>query len=93
MRCAIPLLEPLSDSELRVLGLPADHPPDYFVSRDKIRTRLRNVCLKLGVHSRADAVTRAGELGLLARTSLRRYFTRTAVARHAQRPDTGVRST
>jgi ATP/maltotriose-dependent transcriptional regulator MalT len=33
---------------------------------------MRNVYLKLGVHSRADAVTRARELGLLAPTSLRR---------------------
>jgi len=32
----------------------------------------RSVYLKLGVHRRADAVTRAGEIGLLSPTSLRR---------------------
>jgi LuxR family maltose regulon positive regulatory protein len=42
------------------------------VSRNTIRTHVRNVYLKLGVHSRADAVNRARELGLLSPTTLRR---------------------
>jgi LuxR family maltose regulon positive regulatory protein len=45
---------------------------ELFVSRNTIRTHIRNVYLKLGVHSRADAVTRARDLGLLSPTSLKR---------------------
>jgi LuxR family maltose regulon positive regulatory protein len=45
---------------------------ELFVSLNTIRTHLRHIYLKLGVHSRADAVNRARELGLLAPTSLRR---------------------
>jgi LuxR family maltose regulon positive regulatory protein len=75
---AEPLIEPLLESELRVLRyLPTNLPAseiaaELFVSQNTIRTHMRNVYLKLGVHSRADAVTRARELGLLAPTSLRR---------------------
>jgi LuxR family transcriptional regulator, maltose regulon positive regulatory protein len=43
-----------------------------FVSLSTIRTHLRNVYAKLEVHSRADAVTRARELGLLSPSSLGR---------------------
>jgi LuxR family maltose regulon positive regulatory protein len=73
-----PLPEPLSESELRVLRyLPtnlrsSEIAGELFVSRNTIRTHVRNVYLKLGVHSRADAVTRARELGLLSPSSLRR---------------------
>jgi LuxR family maltose regulon positive regulatory protein len=73
-----PLREGLSESELRVLRyLPTnlragEIAAELFVSLNTIRTHLRSVYAKLGVHSRADAVTRARELGLLSPTSLRR---------------------
>jgi LuxR family maltose regulon positive regulatory protein len=75
---AAPLQEPLSKSELRVLRyLPTNLPApeiaaELFVSLNTIRTHLRNVYAKLGVHSRADAVNRARELGLLSPSSLKR---------------------
>ena len=75
---AQPLTEPLSESELRVLRyLPtnlqaSEIAAELFVSLNTIRTHMRNVYAKLGVHSRADAVKRARELGLLAPTSLSR---------------------
>ena len=75
---AEPLSEPLSDSELRVLRyLPtnlqaSEIAAELFVSLNTIRTHMRNVYLKLGVHSRTDAVTRARQLGLLSPTSLTR---------------------
>jgi LuxR family maltose regulon positive regulatory protein len=73
-----PLLEALSDSEIRVLRyLPTnlqgpEIASELFVSMNTIRTHLRNVYAKLGVHNRADAVKRARELGLLAPSSLKR---------------------
>jgi LuxR family maltose regulon positive regulatory protein len=73
-----PLQEPLSQSELRVLRyLPTNlRAPEIagelFVSLNTIRTHLRSVYAKLGVHSRGDAVTRARELGLLSPSSLKR---------------------
>ena len=75
---AAPLREPLSESELRVLRyLPTNLPAPaiaaaLFVSLNTIRTHLRNVYAKLGVHSRADAVKRAREFGLLSPSSLKR---------------------
>jgi LuxR family transcriptional regulator, maltose regulon positive regulatory protein len=72
---AEPLAEPLSESELRVLRyLPTnlrapEIAAELFVSLNTIRTHLRNVYAKLGVHSRADAVNRARELGLLSPSS------------------------
>jgi LuxR family maltose regulon positive regulatory protein len=75
---AAPLQQPLSESELRVLRyLPTNLPApeiaaELFVSLNTIRTHLRNVYAKLGVHSRADAVKRARELGLLSPSSLKR---------------------
>jgi LuxR family maltose regulon positive regulatory protein len=74
---AAPPREPLSKSELRVLrylstNLPAPEiAAELFVSLNTIRTHLRNVYAKLGVHSRADAVKRARELGLLSPSSLK----------------------
>ena len=75
---AEPLREPLSESELRVLRyLPTnlrgpEIAAELFVSLNTIRAHLRNVYAKLGVHSRADAVKRARELGLLSPSSRKR---------------------
>jgi LuxR family maltose regulon positive regulatory protein len=75
---ATPLEEPLSESELRVLRyLPTnlrgpEIASELFVSLNTIRAHLRHIYAKLGVHSRADAVKRARELGLLSPTTLRR---------------------
>jgi LuxR family maltose regulon positive regulatory protein len=73
-----PLREPLTETELRVLRyLPTnlrgpEIASELFVSLNTIRAHLRNIYAKLGVHSRADAVKRARELGLLAPSSLKR---------------------
>ncbi len=75
---AEPLLEPLSESELRVLRyLPTNLPApeiasELFVSVNTIRTHTRHIYAKLGVHTRAETVKRARELGLLAPTPRRR---------------------
>ena len=69
---AEPLREPLTDGELRVLRyLPTnlrapEIAAELFVSLNTIRTHLRNIYAKLGVHGRTDAVKRARELGLLS---------------------------
>jgi LuxR family maltose regulon positive regulatory protein len=42
------------------------------VSQNTIRSHLRSLYAKLGVHSRADAVKRARALGLLSPSSLKR---------------------
>ncbi|MGB8881555.1 MAG: LuxR C-terminal-related transcriptional regulator, partial [Solirubrobacteraceae bacterium] len=68
------LLEPLSDTELRVLRyLPTNLPApeiasELVVSVNTIRTHTRHLYNKLGVHTRAQAVEQARELGLLAPT-------------------------
>ena len=78
LKDAAPLQEPLSESELRVLRYLATNlrgpeiAAELFVSLNTIRTHLRNVYAKLDVHSRADAVKRARELGLLSPSSLKR---------------------
>jgi len=70
-----PLAEALSESELRVLRyLPtnlraSEIGSELFVSLNTIRTHMRNIYGKLGVHTRADAVKRARELGLLSPAS------------------------
>jgi LuxR family maltose regulon positive regulatory protein len=75
---AASLQEPLSEGELRVLRyLPTnlrgpEIASELFLSQNTIKAHLRNVYAKLGVHSRADAVTRARELGLLSPSSLKR---------------------
>jgi LuxR family transcriptional regulator, maltose regulon positive regulatory protein len=75
---AEPLQEPLSQSELRVLRyLPTnlrgpEIASELFVSTHTIRSHMRNVYAKLGVHSRADAVNRARALGLLSPSSRKR---------------------
>jgi LuxR family maltose regulon positive regulatory protein len=73
-----PLKDPLTEGELRVLRyLPTnlrgpEIASELFVSPNTIGSHLRNLYAKLGVHSRADAVTRARELGLLSPSSLKR---------------------
>jgi LuxR family maltose regulon positive regulatory protein len=75
---AEPLQEPLTDGELRVLRyLPTnlrapEIAAELFVSLNTIRTHLRNIYAKLGVHGRTDAVKRARELGLLSPSSRNR---------------------
>jgi LuxR family transcriptional regulator, maltose regulon positive regulatory protein len=70
-----PLQEPLSERELRVLRyLPTnlrapEIAAELFVSLNTIRSHMRHVYTKLGVHSRGDAVERARALGLLAPSS------------------------
>ncbi len=67
-----PLLEPLSGSELRVLRYLPTHlsapeiAAELSVSPHTIKTHLRNLYTKLGVHRRAEAVTAARALRLLA---------------------------
>jgi LuxR family maltose regulon positive regulatory protein len=69
---AAPLLEPLSDAELRVVRyLPGnlkgpEIAAELCVSRNTIRTHLRHIYAKLDVHTRSEAVERARRLGLLA---------------------------
>jgi LuxR family maltose regulon positive regulatory protein len=66
------LTEPLSDSELRVLRyLPTNLTApeiagELHVSRNTVKTHMRRLYAKLGAHRRAEAVTRARDLGLLA---------------------------
>ena len=67
-----PLAEPLSQSELRVLRyLPTNlTTPDIAgqlnVSPNTVKVHMRHLYSKLGAHRRAEAVTRARDLGLLA---------------------------
>ena len=64
--------EPLSESELRVLRyLPTnltapEIASELYVSRNTVKTHMRNLYTKLGTHRRAEAVKRARDLGLLA---------------------------
>jgi LuxR family transcriptional regulator, maltose regulon positive regulatory protein len=67
-----PLVEPLSDSEIRVLRyLPTnltgpEIAGELYVSLNTVRTHMRHLYAKLGTHRRAEAVARARALGLLA---------------------------
>jgi LuxR family transcriptional regulator, maltose regulon positive regulatory protein len=66
------LVDPLSQSEIRVLGyLPTNLSApeiarELSVSVTTIRTHVRHLFVKLGVHGRTEAVARARALGLLA---------------------------
>jgi LuxR family maltose regulon positive regulatory protein len=66
------LVEPLSRGETRVLRyLPTNLSApeiarELSVSVNTVRTHIRHMCGKLGAHGRAEAVTRARGLGLLA---------------------------
>jgi LuxR family maltose regulon positive regulatory protein len=77
-REAEPLFDPLTESELRVLRyLPSNLSApeigaELYLSLNTIRTHLRHIYAKLGVHRRTEAVERARELGLLAPFERRR---------------------
>jgi len=67
-----PLVEPLSDREIEVLGLLAEglSNPEIaqrlFISLPTVKSHTRNIYGKLGVHSRKQAVVQARALGILA---------------------------
>jgi DNA-binding CsgD family transcriptional regulator len=67
-----PLEEPLSERELAVLALLADGRTNkeisqvLFIAQGTVKAHVASVYRKLGVHSRAEAVSRAGALDLLA---------------------------
>jgi len=71
-----PLLEALSDSEIRVLRyLPTNLSMrqiggELYVSHNTVRTHISHLYAKLGTHTRAEAVARARALGLLAPSPL-----------------------
>jgi ATP/maltotriose-dependent transcriptional regulator MalT len=66
------LVEPLSDTEMRVLQYLPTHLSmaqiacELHVSLNTIRTHMRHVYTKLGTHRRAETVEHARALGLLA---------------------------
>ena len=66
------LAEPLTPAERRVLELLPTHLTDaqiaeqLFVSRNTVKSHVKNLYRKLEVSSRADAVERAREVGLLS---------------------------
>lgn len=66
-----PLIEPLSERELEVAALLVDGltyqeiAHTLFISVNTVKTHLKNIYGKLGVHDRQEAVDKAGELGLL----------------------------
>jgi LuxR family maltose regulon positive regulatory protein len=69
------LIEPLSQSEVRVLRYLPTHlstseiARELSVSVNTVRTHMRHLFAKLSVHRRTEAVTRARALGLLAPSS------------------------
>ena len=71
-----PLLEPLSESELRVLRyLPTnltgpEIAGELYVSVNTVKSHMRSLYAKLGTHTRAKTVARARALGLLAPSPL-----------------------
>jgi LuxR family transcriptional regulator, maltose regulon positive regulatory protein len=75
---AQPPLEPLSNSEIRVLRyLPTnlsvpEIASELYVSRNTVKTHIQRLYTKLGTHRRGEAVERARALGLLAPSPRRR---------------------
>ena len=75
---AAPPLEPLSDSEVRVLRyLPTNLSAreianELYVSTNTVKTHMHHLYAKLGTHRRGEAVERARVLGLLAPSARRR---------------------
>jgi LuxR family maltose regulon positive regulatory protein len=73
-----PLVDELSDGELRVLRfLPSNLTvpeigAELYVSLNTVKTHMRHIYAKLGVHRRTDAVDRARELGLVGPSVRRR---------------------
>ena len=69
---AAPLLEELSEAELRVVRyLPGnleapEIAAELFVSPNTVRTHIRHIYAKLDAHSRKEAVERARGLGLIS---------------------------
>ena len=69
---AQPPLEPLSETEIRVLRyLPTNLSTpeianELFVSPNTVKTHIRHLYAKLGAHRRGEAIARARTLGLLA---------------------------
>lgn len=76
-RGSAPLMEELSDAELRVLGyLPSNLTAaaiasELVVSTNTVRTHMRHIYAKLDAHSRSEAVARARELRLVAPGAVR----------------------
>jgi LuxR family maltose regulon positive regulatory protein len=76
-----PPLEPLSDSEIRVLRYLPTHlsapqiASELYVSHNTVRTHMRHLYAKLGAHRRLEAVECARALGLLAPSPLRGQVT------------------
>ena len=66
------LIDPLSESELRVLRYLPTHlsrqeiANELYVSANTVKTHMRHLYAKLGTHRRGEAVGRARALGLLA---------------------------
>ena len=90
--------EPLSESELRVLRyLPTnltgpEIAGELYVSLNTVKTHLRNLYAKLGTHSRAEAVTLARSLGLLAPSAHNPRLSETTGQPAAGMPVTRVRA-
>ena len=71
------LVDPLSDRELdvlRLLGSDLDGPAiarQLVVSLNTVRSHTKHIYTKLGVNNRRAAISRAHQLGLLARSGAR----------------------
>jgi LuxR family maltose regulon positive regulatory protein len=65
------LVEPLSERELQILRLLTSHlsstemAEQLYLSVHTVRTHIKSIYSKLGVHSRHDAIQRAQDFGLL----------------------------